>query len=147
MIRSVPNSKLTAGMVLALPMGRTATITEPPKVGRRYVTFKTAEHGEVRVFLYDETLVEEPEPHTELREKRIKDRGYTVAEVDLDAGIKYRIEGTAAKLSTAWMATTDADEQHAIQTTAGVLAGSGLMSSEQHAAFLYRIGVSEHMPA
>src|SRR5215212_3265870 len=58
--RMVANTDLRKGHVLALPMGRTATIANDPKVGRQYVRFRT-EYGLVRVEKTDETLVEVPE--------------------------------------------------------------------------------------
>lgn len=58
MIRSVPATDLAPGMVLALPMGRTATVREDVKVGTKYVTFRT-EHGKTRVGRYEEVTIEE----------------------------------------------------------------------------------------
>lgn len=56
-MRSVANKKLKPGMVLALPFGKTATITEV-KIGRQYVTFKT-EHGKSRVGVHGDSMIEE----------------------------------------------------------------------------------------
>lgn len=58
MIFSLPATRLEPGMVMALPMGRTATV-QTAKVGTRFVTFKT-EYGESRVERNSEVLIEEP---------------------------------------------------------------------------------------
>lgn len=55
-MRSLPAVDLFVGAVLALPMGRTATVTEV-KVGRLYVNFKT-EYGPSRVERHSEVLIE-----------------------------------------------------------------------------------------
>lgn len=59
-------TRLTDGTVMALPMGRTATIDGAPKVGTTFVTFRT-EHGPTRVRRDDEVLVEEGTPLRPLR--------------------------------------------------------------------------------
>jgi hypothetical protein len=43
--------------VLLLPFNKTATVQEWPKIGRRFVSFKT-ENGKTRIGLYDEVHVE-----------------------------------------------------------------------------------------
>jgi hypothetical protein len=58
MLRSVKAEELKPGMKLALPMGKTATITEA-KVGTRFVNLRTAEYGKSRVERYSEQLIEE----------------------------------------------------------------------------------------
>lgn len=60
MIKSVNNTDLKAGDVLALPMGRNATI-ETVDVGTRFVSIKT-EFGKTRLGRYDQSLIEVPEP-------------------------------------------------------------------------------------
>lgn len=50
--------KLEDGMVICLPFGRTATIAGKPKVGRKFVTFKT-QHGKSRLLIGEPVLVEE----------------------------------------------------------------------------------------
>jgi hypothetical protein len=60
MIKRIYGSQLKKDDVLALPMARTATVAEEPKVGTRYVTFVT-EYGKSRVGRYDEVLLEVPE--------------------------------------------------------------------------------------
>ena len=60
-VESVPARGLRAGMRLALPFGRTATIQGDPKVGRQFVNFRT-EHGPSRVEVEAEVLIESEEP-------------------------------------------------------------------------------------
>jgi hypothetical protein len=57
MIKSVPATQLARGNVMALPMGRTATITDDPKIGTKFVSFKT-EYGSTRVEKHSEVLLE-----------------------------------------------------------------------------------------
>lgn len=56
-VLSWPSVLLREGMVLALPMGKTATIESVPKVGTRFVTFRT-EYGSTRVPKTNEVEVE-----------------------------------------------------------------------------------------
>lgn len=49
---------LVKGTVILLPMGKTATVSEPPKVGRTFVTFRT-QHGPAKLRRGEEVLVEE----------------------------------------------------------------------------------------
>jgi hypothetical protein len=56
MIREIQGRELQPGHVIALPMGRTATVREV-KVGRVFATFVT-EHGKSRVGLNDPVLLE-----------------------------------------------------------------------------------------
>jgi len=58
MIRMIDARNLAPAMVMALPMGKTATITEV-KVGRQFVSFRT-EYGRSRVSIYDAVAIEEP---------------------------------------------------------------------------------------
>src|SRR3954466_16020931 len=51
------------------------------------------------------------------------------------------LEGTAAKLSTAWVAVSSTSTRQGIEKTAATLRDCGLISDEAHRAFLYRIGV------
>jgi hypothetical protein len=51
---------LKDGMVLALPMDKTATVQGDPKIGRRFVTI-TTEYGTSRVMFDDEVLIEDVE--------------------------------------------------------------------------------------
>lgn len=53
---SVPNTKLKAGDVLALPFGRTATITSVA-IGHKYVSITTSEYPVARILRHDESLV------------------------------------------------------------------------------------------
>lgn len=58
MIFTVMATELEPGMVLALPMGRTAKVSSEPLVGTKFVTFKTNEHGESRISRHEEVLIE-----------------------------------------------------------------------------------------
>lgn len=64
MLRSVENEKLEPGMVLALPFGKTATITEV-KVGRLFVSARYVHSkdgpGVTRLLVGNESLIEGPE--------------------------------------------------------------------------------------
>lgn len=66
MIKSVPNRQLEKGMVVALPMGRTANILSDPKVGREFVHLFCADaqghRYKTRVSVDDETLIHVPDP-------------------------------------------------------------------------------------
>lgn len=55
-IRNIKSTDLKDGMVLALPMGRTATIQGEPKIGTKFVSFVT-EYGKSRVSVYDHVLI------------------------------------------------------------------------------------------
>jgi hypothetical protein len=57
-IKSINAVDLKAGDVLALPMGRTATVSKVMKVGTQFVTFSTTEYGTSRVGRHDEVLLE-----------------------------------------------------------------------------------------
>lgn len=57
MIRSIGAEDLQVGMVMALPMGRTATVSEV-KVGSRFVNFRT-EYGPTRVEKSADILIQE----------------------------------------------------------------------------------------
>ena len=57
-MRSIPATTLQKGDVLALPFGKTATISTDPKVGTKFVLFRT-EHGPTRVGRYEEVMVED----------------------------------------------------------------------------------------
>lgn len=50
---------LKVGDVILLPMGRTATIKDDPKIGRIYVHTRT-EHGPSRFTLYQEVQIQGP---------------------------------------------------------------------------------------
>lgn len=54
----VKAEELTVGTVILLPFGKTATVSEPPKVGRTFVTIRT-QHGKSRLRKGEEVLVEE----------------------------------------------------------------------------------------
>lgn len=56
MIKSIPATELKEGHILALPMGRTATV-KFTKIGLKFVSFST-EYGMSRVGKYDEVLIE-----------------------------------------------------------------------------------------
>jgi len=55
--KAIPATDLREGMILALPMGRTATVRGTPRVGRQFVSFIT-EYGATRVEIRDEVLIE-----------------------------------------------------------------------------------------
>ena len=59
MIREIPATELRAGMVMALPFGKTATVLYAT-VGRTYVNFRT-EHGPSRVERGAPMLIEVPD--------------------------------------------------------------------------------------
>ena len=56
MIKSIPATDLKEGMVLALPMGRTATV-KFTKIGLKFVNIST-EYGMSRVEKFSEVLIE-----------------------------------------------------------------------------------------
>lgn len=56
MNKSIPATDLKEGMVLALPMGRTATV-KFVKIGLKFVNFAT-EYGMSRVEKFSEVLIE-----------------------------------------------------------------------------------------
>lgn len=56
-VREVAAHTLKVGDVLALPMGRTATVSAPVKAGKRFVTV-TTEHGESRYEPQQPVMVE-----------------------------------------------------------------------------------------
>lgn len=56
MIKSIPATELKEGHVLALPMGRTATV-KFAKIGLKFVSFST-EYGMSRVEKTSEVLIE-----------------------------------------------------------------------------------------
>lgn len=58
MVKSIKASHMEPGMMLALPMNKTATVTEV-KLGHKFVNFKTEEYGPSRVLRDDEILIEE----------------------------------------------------------------------------------------
>lgn len=53
----IPATELKVGDVLALPMGKTATIKQV-SVGTKFVNF-VSEHGPARVELYEEMMIED----------------------------------------------------------------------------------------
>lgn len=59
-MRNVKGKNLKVGMVLALPFGKTATISEA-KAGTRFMNFRT-QHGKSRIELETEILVEDEKP-------------------------------------------------------------------------------------
>jgi hypothetical protein len=76
----------------------------------------------------------------------ISDSGYTVPA--FNAGEEpVHLEGTAAKLSTAWAATESTGTRQAIETTARELRDCGLISWEAWRAFQYRIGARTQVDA
>lgn len=56
--REIKAEHLRQGQVILLAMGHQATVTEPPKVGRTFVSFKT-EHGTTRVRVGDSVLIDD----------------------------------------------------------------------------------------
>ncbi len=60
MMREVEGRDLRVGMILALPMGRTATVTQV-KLGLRFSNFRTEEYGWTRVELGYPVMIEEEE--------------------------------------------------------------------------------------
>ena len=58
MIKSIPATALKPGMVMALPMGRTAEVSTV-KVGTKFVNFTTTEYGKSRVEKSAEILIQE----------------------------------------------------------------------------------------
>lgn len=57
-MRSIAATALKPRMVLALPMGRTAVVTEVT-IGRQYVNFSTKEYGKSRASRYDHFLIDD----------------------------------------------------------------------------------------
>lgn len=55
--RLIRATLLNVGDVLALPFGKTATVTNV-KVGRKFVNLKLAEYPATRVGLYEEVLIQ-----------------------------------------------------------------------------------------
>lgn len=79
-IRMVKATDLKPGDVLALPMGKTATITEV-SIGTKFVTMKTNEYPTARAGRYDEVMVLEAPPLMEAVLNALSDEGKTVREL------------------------------------------------------------------
>lgn len=87
MLKSISATSLLEGDVIALPMGKTATVRKPPLIGTKYVSFST-EYGARRVSIYDTILLEvaEPDPDAVVTQVDLKSETHA----DHDIMVSYR---------------------------------------------------------